>query len=178
MFKRQHPVWFMDAFRETLCTMKSWEGKSGKTCRSAQTGFLETPIWCPCCRWALILGLPEVSWSTCQRDLEIWLDVQTYGHMDRWQMLTHIWTRTWCRSHIKHELTTITLEAKKDRCVFHKELKVRYKSGSHMSALILHALFVLLATVNTCLQYCLHSSTHKKVKPAASLASRSYYYNP
>lgn len=46
MFKRQHPVWFMDAFRETLCTMKSWEGKSGKTCRSAYA-FLKLVFWKP-----------------------------------------------------------------------------------------------------------------------------------
>lgn len=156
---------------------KEWQNVQISLCIS-KTGFLEKPhIWCPCCRSALTLGLPEVNWSTCQRDLEIWLDAQTYGRMDRWQMLPHIWTRTWCRSHVKHELTTVTQEAKKDRCVFHKELKVRYKSGSHTYALISHALFLLLATVNTRLQYCLHSGTHKKVKPAAFLASRSYDYN-
>lgn len=76
------------------------------------------------------------------------------------------------------DVPPITQEAKKDRCVFHKELKVRYKSGSHTYALTLHALFVLPTTVNTCLQYCLHSGTHEKVKPAAFLASRSYCYSP
>lgn len=56
-------------------------------------------------------------------------------------------------------------------------MDVCFTKKSHVCTSI-HALFLLLDSGNTCLQYCPHSGAQKKVNPAAFAASRSNYSNP